>query len=101
MPVFNLTAGDYEGNPKQVNHSNEANGGYETGDIFVNINEKGFKQMNVGDTYDVLGMRTWELIDNVTNNYFLEPDFSTRTVSPATMWCASTPTPHPLIPGTR
>lgn len=75
MPAFNLTASDYDGDPKQVNHSNEANGGYETGDIFVNINEKGFMQMNVGDTYDVLGMRSWELVDNITNNYFLEPDF--------------------------
>lgn len=75
MPAFNLTVSDYNGDPKQVNHSNEANGGYETGDIFVNINEKGFKQMNVGDNYDVLGMRSWELIDNVTNNYFIEPDF--------------------------
>lgn len=75
MPAFNLTASDYEGDAKQVNHSNEANGGYETGDIFVNINEKGFKQMTLGDTYDVLGMRNWELVDNVTNNYFIEPDF--------------------------
>ena len=75
MPVFNLTASDYEGNSKQVNHSNEANGGYEVGDIFVNINEKGFKQMSVGDTYDVLGIRNWELVDNITNNYFIEPDF--------------------------
>lgn len=75
MPVFNLTSGDYEGNPKQVNHSNEANGGYETGDIFLNINEKGFKQMAVGDSYDVLGMRSWELVDNITGNYFIEPDF--------------------------
>ena len=75
MPAFNLTASDYDGDPKQVNHSNEANGGYETGDIFVNINEKGFMQMNVGDTYDVLGMRSWELVDNITNNYFFEPDF--------------------------
>ena len=75
MPAFNLTAADYGGNPKQVNHSNEANGGYETGDIFLNINEKGFKQMSVGDTYDVLGMRSWELVDNITGNYFIEPDF--------------------------
>ena len=75
MPAFNLTASDYNGDPKQVNHSNDANGGYETGDIFVNINEKGFKQMNVGDTYDVLGMRSWELVDNIANNYFFEPDF--------------------------
>ena len=75
MPAFNLTASDYDGDPKQVNHSNEANGGYETGDIFVNINEKGFMQMNVGDTYDVLGMRSWELVDNITGNYFIEPDF--------------------------
>lgn len=74
-PTFNLTESDYEGDVKQINHSNEANAGYETGDIFLNINEKGFKQMTVGDTYDVLAMRTWELTDNITANNFIEPDF--------------------------
>mgnify|MGYP002853572075 CR=1 FL=1 len=76
VPVFNLSESDYAtADPKIINHSNESNGGYETGDIFLNINERNFKQMNVGETYDVLGMRSWELVDNITSNYFIEPDF--------------------------
>lgn len=60
---------------KKINHSVKDNAGYETGDIFLNINAKGFIQMDVNDTKDVLAMRTWELTDNTTNNYFIEPSF--------------------------
>lgn len=62
-------------NPKTVNHDVNSNQGYETGDIFVNVNERGYKDMNVGDVFKAHAMRTWELTDNSTNNYFIEPDF--------------------------
>lgn len=62
-------------NPKQVNHDPNSNRGYETGDIFVNINERGHLVMNVGDTFDALTMRTWQLTDTQIDNYFFEPDF--------------------------
>ena len=61
--------------PKTVNHDVNSNQGFETGDIFVNVNERGYKDMNVGDVFQAHGMRTWELTDNSTNNYFIEPDF--------------------------
>ena len=61
--------------PDAINHSCQSNLGYETGDIFVNINPQGFLRMNVGDTFEAHAMRTWELTDNSTNNYFMEPDF--------------------------
>lgn len=62
-------------NPKQVNHDVNSNEGYETGDIFVNINERGHLVMNVGDSYDAHAMRTWQLTDTQVDNYFFEPDF--------------------------
>lgn len=61
--------------PAAINHDVKSNQGYETGDIFVNVNERGHKMMNVGDTFKAHAMRTWQLTDNSTNNYFIEPDF--------------------------
>ena len=75
-PEINFTNEDYKAyNPKQINHDVNSNQGYETGDIFVNINERGHLDMKVGDTFFAHAMRTWELTDNSTNNYFIEPDF--------------------------
>lgn len=75
-PVLSFTNADYEAfGPKTINHDVKSNAGYETGDIFVNINERGHLRLNVGDTYDAHAMRTWQLTDNSTNNYFFEPDF--------------------------
>lgn len=61
--------------PKTANHDVTSNNGYETGDIFGNVNERGHKEMNVGDVFKAHAMRTWELTDNTVSNYFIEPDF--------------------------
>jgi len=75
-PVLAFTKNDYTRyNPATVNHDVASNEGYETGNIFVNINERGHLCMNVGETFKAHSMRTWELTDNSTNNYFMEPDF--------------------------
>ena len=75
-PVLAFSNADYEAfGAKTIKHDVQRNGGYETGDIFVNINERGHLKLNVGDTFDAHAMRSWELTDNSTNNYFMEPDF--------------------------
>lgn len=74
-PKLVFTTSDYEGNPLQVNHSADANQGYETGDIFVNINPQGHLKLRQGDTFKAHAMRTWQLTDSQTNNYFIEPEF--------------------------
>ena len=61
--------------PKTIKHDVNWNGGYETGNILVNINERGHLQLKVGGTYDALAMRSWQLTDTQTANYFTEPDF--------------------------
>lgn len=61
--------------PKEVIHDPKSNNGYETGDIFMNINPQGHLELTVGQTFDAHAMRTWELTNNVVNNYFFEPDF--------------------------
>lgn len=75
-PELVFTESDYRAyDPHKVNHMPQSNSGYETGDIFLNINPQGYLSLNVGDTYDAHAMRTWELTDNAVNNYFIEPDF--------------------------
>lgn len=75
-PQLKFAAADYEAfAPQTVVHDVNHNQGYETGDIFVNVNERGHLVMNPGDTFRAHAMRTWELSDNSTNNYFIEPDF--------------------------
>ena len=75
-PQIGFTAADYEAfGPLTVKHDVAWNGGYETGDIFVNINERGHLRLDVGQTYDARALRSWQLTDTQTNNYFIEPDF--------------------------
>ena len=62
--------------PKFIDHDVTSNDGYNVADIFLNINERGHLLLaNVGDTYDILPMRNWELTNSITANYFIEPDF--------------------------
>lgn len=71
-----FTQEDYQAmDPKAINHSVTSNSGYETGDILVNGNERGHISLAVGDTFKAHAMRSWELTDNSTGNYFMEPDF--------------------------
>lgn len=75
-PALSFTDADYAAfGAKTIKHDVNWNQGYETGDIFVNINERGHLTMKPGETYEAHAMRSWELTDNSTNNYFIEPDF--------------------------
>ena len=75
-PLIGFTEADYQSmDPKQVNHDVNSNSGYETGDIFLNINERGHLKMNIGETFNFHAMRTWEITSSTTGNYFMEPDF--------------------------
>lgn len=75
-PVLMFTQSDYEAfDPKTIKHDVQANEGFETGDIFVNVNKEGYIDLNVGDIFLAHAMRTWQLTENSTNNYFIEPDF--------------------------
>lgn len=75
-PIISFSKEDYsEFDPKTVVHDVHHNQGYETGDIFLNINERGHLNMNVGETFKAHAMRTYQLTDNATSNNFIEPDF--------------------------
>ena len=75
-PELKFSVNDYMAHaPSDVNHDVASNEGYETGDIFVNVNPRGHLQLSSGQKFDAHAMRTWELTDNAVNNYFIEPDF--------------------------
>ena len=75
-PELVFTEDDYAAfGAKTIQHDVKWNNGYETGDIYVNINERGHLRLNIGDTFDAHAMRTWQLTDSSVGNYFFEPDF--------------------------
>ena len=75
-PTLAFTNADYSAfGVNTINHNVKSNGGYETGDILVNINERGHLSMQVGEEFYAHAMRSWQLTDTQTNNYFMEPDF--------------------------
>ena len=82
-PELVFTDADMEAkDPKFIDHDVTSNSKYNVGDLFLNINERGHLQLaNVGDTYDILPMRNWELIESITNNYFIEPDYHFTVVN--------------------
>ena len=82
-PVLAFTDADMEAkDPKYIDHDVNSNNKYNVGDMFLNINPAGHLQLaNVGDTYDILPMRNWELINTITANYFIEPDFHFTVVN--------------------
>ena len=83
-PTLVFTDADMEAiSPKFVDHDVTSNDGYNVGDLFLNINPSGHLQLaNVGDTYDILPLRNWELVESITNNYFIEPDFHFTVCNP-------------------
>ena len=76
-PELRFTDADMDAkSPKFIDHDVNSNGKYNVCDLFLNINPAGhLKLANVGDTYDILPMRNWELTNSITANYFIEPDF--------------------------
>ena len=82
-PTLAFTDADMEAkSPKYVDHNVASNEGYNVSDLFLNINAAGHLKLNgVGDTYDILPMRNWELTNSITANYFIEPDFHFTVVN--------------------
>lgn len=58
-----------------VDRDKASNGGYNVGDIYLNINPAGWLKLNTDDTYQIVSFRNWEPVNTLTANYFLEPDF--------------------------
>ena len=61
--------------PSTIVRDLKANSGYNVADLYLNINPQGYKQMQVGEQFQIVSMRDWQTVDSVTNNYFVEPDY--------------------------
>ncbi len=63
------------GDPSQLDRDPASNNGYNVADIFLNINERGHLRLQTGKTFQIVSLRNWEAVDNIINNYFIEPDY--------------------------
>lgn len=63
------------GTPDYVNRTLTDNQYGNLADILLNINKRGHLCMKMGDTKNIVANRTWQLIDDQSNNYFVEPDY--------------------------
>lgn len=64
-----------EADPRRFDRDPSANNGYNVADVFLNINEKGHLRLGTGETFQIVSLRNWEAVDNIVNNYFIEPDY--------------------------
>jgi len=72
---FAFTAADLDADPKAINHDASSNLKYNVGNILVNVNERGHLRLKKNETKNLLAQRDWQLTNNSTDNYFIEPDY--------------------------
>lgn len=68
------------GTPRYYNHDVTEYTGGNLADIMLNINERNHLRMQKGETFQIVPVRTWQLIDNQSNNYFIEPTYTIRVL---------------------
>ena len=102
MNSLTFTAADLQGDPKAIDHDPSSNSKYNVGNILVNINERGHLRLSSGQTKNLFAQRDWQLTNNATGNYFIEPDYHYTIVpiegNPISIDNADTSTdPWPLL----
>ncbi len=74
--TINVTDADMDAkSPLWIDHNVASNGGYNVADIFLNINAQEHLKMAVGEQFDLITLRNWEVVNSITANYFIEPDY--------------------------
>ena len=68
-----LYIGDSEFNKNTVFHNFEKNV-YDRADIYLNINQAGYMNMSIGDTYELNSFRNWFAIEGISNAKVALPD---------------------------
>ena len=56
---------------------------YDRADIYLNINAAGYKNMNVGDTFELNSFRNWFAIDSFMNAKVALPDMHYQVIDPS------------------
>lgn len=62
--------------PGYFNYDRKACGGLNYADVYLNINKRNLLRMTAGETFQIVNLRTWQLTNSTTGNYFLEPDYN-------------------------
>lgn len=75
MEPIAITEEQLTGDAKEIDHDVTGNSGYNVADIYLNINDQNYLQLNQGETYQIVNLRNWEAVDTIINNYFIEPDY--------------------------
>lgn len=83
LAPLTITSDLLEGNPRRTDRNLNANSNYNVADIFLNINETGHLRLKQGDTHQLVNIRAWQAVDNIINNYFIEPDYRYEVISEA------------------
>lgn len=61
---------------KTLDRNPASNNEHNVADIYLNINPKGFLNLNTDDNYQIVSLRNWQAVGSDTiNNYFIEPDY--------------------------
>ncbi len=58
-----------------IDRDTASNNRYNVADIYLNINPKGYLKLAENETFQIVNLRNWEAVDNITGNYFIEPDY--------------------------
>lgn len=70
-----VSAEDMAGDPRAIDRDPGANNGYNVADIYLNADYRGQITMNTGEKKQLVNIRAWQITDNLTSNYFIEPDY--------------------------
>ena len=73
--AFTVTDFAEYGSAKTVISLPASNKGYNVSDVWVNGDYRGCLDLKKGETKQIVNLRNWEITDNITNNYFIEPDY--------------------------
>lgn len=79
-PDFTMSVTQEQLKPKEknkttVDRDTSSNNGYNVADIYLNINSEGHLKLSKDDTFQIVSLRNWEAVNNITANYFIEPDY--------------------------
>jgi len=81
LSALEITPEMLNGDSKQIDRCFTSNNKFNIADIFLNINEKGYLKLNKGATFQLVGIRTWQTVNSITDNFFVEPDYHYAVVS--------------------
>ncbi|MBQ0137251.1 MAG: hypothetical protein KBS40_04555, partial [Bacteroidales bacterium] len=70
-PTLTFVAADYTTSAKMIDRANLN----APADILLNINERGHLALKKDSVFDLTAQRMWQLTDNATNNYYIDPSY--------------------------